>query len=579
MLPVSPEVHHVSPIQFSERQPPYLPNVSVLPEAQPLLVHAASMLANEAGFLSTQTNGRMFTYNMLSDHNWQNEFYAEAVKLACDCAVLKYRTGQANTPASALNDAVSEVLHLLVSNMIVSFPELADFLSGEQLAGAAANNNIYQDLLYNIEDMYQQEISVGRGRVGQPIAGHVNGRGTIPRGVAGRGVAVGRGTPPPPPRGQGNVQHRQPAPRGATASGLYLGRNAQQQRNEQPLSRYAAAAKAREKAAAPVEQQVKKPDAPPPQPNVLTGEIENMNREMHSIAYFGQVFSVPTSPLRRAMEECTERHEEMANIDGQEIEMTERVFAEASMDELLAIVRASHAVNEKDVSVCLNQGLLVIPIIASVDISQLFSELANGRSFAQVARILSDHITGIKDKKLLRAATSYVSQIDRVLTKLANEFLMNSWLKEITIGSFIEDAPGLSDYLNTRFSGAHNKDYVSYQTAVLDHLFQHTRAVGDAVAQVTDYSDNAFWDNMVISYTVTYIDATAKELGYNVKKVPHEIRSTTTPLMARLVESTQKTYGRVIKVSQHIVVTSDDTRYQLYKRLGETDNFFTIKEI
>lgn len=568
MLPVSADVHQVPPEQFPTRNPPFLPNVVVLPEAQSLLVHAASMVANEVGFLSTQTNARMFMFNLLSQNYWNNATYSDVVKLVCDLATLKARTGEAPSAGSALNDAVTEALALVCSSLIVDFPDLSVYLTTEQVAAAHNNNNTYHLLINDIDAMYAEDARNGRGvQVGRqappPMNMQMNSRRQAPLPTGRR--ASGGSAPPPPP----SLRNRP-----------YQGRIAIE--NAPPPSRYEAAQRARgttQRQAEPVPENPKASFAIS-EPTSIIGEIENMNRDMHSIAYFGKAFSIPTSPLRRSLEEKTENEEARAESEVEVNNSLSVMSAGTSTSELFNIIRAKHISTSSGLSVHLNHGLVVVPIISSIDIGALFVQLAEARTFAGVAKILNDHLDNIvktNDKQLLRAATCYVMQIDRVLTKITNDFLTNSFTTiPPSIDSFVEDAENLPDYLNKKYNGIFNNHYINYQKAVLDQLFQHTRATGDTITGMVEYDEGTYWDTMTLSYGVTYIDATAAELGYSVTNKARDIGESTTPLLARLIEATQKTYGKSVLVGSHVVLTSDGTAYSIYKKL-EPEAGFTIK--
>lgn len=565
-LPVSAEQHHYPPQQYPTTQPPHLPNVAVLPEARALMVHAASMVANSAGYYSNQSNARMFCYNLLSSHGWNNTAFAEVVKLACDSAVLKARMGEANTPGSALDDAVAEALALYTSTLVISYPELGRMMSNDHVAAAASNAAIYQDLLAAIDGMYAQDAQ----GFGQPRGAHVGfqGRGTVPL----QHGAMG-----------GVNRHTQPAVHAAThksASAAYIGSSQRQQQQEAPVGRFGASRVIQNRQEAKKEDPVVEKKA---EPTAIIGEIESMDRNAHRIAYFGKDYEIPTSPLRRAFEEATERHESVASSDT-EVEsefVCKSMDVEASLDELISVTRAKRCANNTDLNVYLCAGMVVTPIISAIPVDDVFKKLSEAKTFSQIARILGDHMDSVKDKATLRHTAAYVAQIDRVLTAILNDFLGNMLsVTGVSVGSFIEDAPSVTEYLNKRFVGEFNSAYINYQRYIVEHLFQHTRAAAaedDLVAMVTDYDANAFWDNMVVAYSITYINATSQELGYTIGKTAKEITEASSPMFSRLITAAQKTYEKGVMLSHHLIVTSDDARYRLYNRAGASSTYI-IKE-
>lgn len=565
MLPFSPEYPATPAMQFPSNNPPCLPNVQVLQEAQPLLAYAAAAIANEVGIYSTQSPARMFCYNMLSSSGWNNSAYAEVIKLACDAAVLKTRMGASNTPSAVLIDAVREVLTLYTSTLVLSYPELTQIMTPPQVAAASTNHGIYQNLLNEIGNMYAQTVpyqpphmAARHGPMVNPAVG--GGRPAI---GATRGTTYG---------GQAPLVN-------AAASGIYQGKNApapaQAKPTRFPTSRSLPA----------TEQKEEKPTIAELPANVLSGAIENMDRETHSIVYFGKKFDIPTAPLRRKLEETVEKHEELASQEEAVSSpyISQEWVAESSLDCLIAENRARHyATNNGSFGAYVGYGLVVTPIISQTDLSRLFSELAKSATFSDVARVLIEYPENIKDKDELRVTLSAISQIDRILTKILSDFLENMLdYKGLASSSFIEDSRSLAKYLNERFAGKYNSLYTTFQRRVMDHLFKHTRASGevsDQVSQIADFGEGVFWDNIVVTYSITFITASSQDLGYNVTKTGKEVVSQSTPLLRRLIEAIQKSHDKTVAVSHHLIVTSDDARYGIFPVNGDFETF-NIREL
>lgn len=559
MLPFSAEYPATIAVQFPSNNPPCLPNVQVLPEAQSMLPFAASAIANEVGIYSSQSPARMFCYNMLSSNGWSNSAYAEVIKLACDAAVLKTRMGAASNPAALLVDAVREVLTLYTSMLVLSYPELSSIMTPPQVQAASTNHGIYQDLLNQIANMYAQTVQY------QPP--HTAARhAPVPNQVGNLRPAIGQQ--------RGQFGGAQPLTNKAV-SGIYQGTTPAQppaqERKRYPTSKSVVTATK--------EEPVDLPD------NFLRGEIENMDRETHSIVYFGKKFDIPTAPLRRRLEETVEIHEALAQQE--EAISTPYInsewLADTSLDDLIATHMAQHyAANNGNFGAYIGYGLVVTPIISQINLAPLFIQLAKSATFSDVARVLIEYPEKITDKDQLRYTLSAISQIDRLLTKLLNDFLENMVdYHGLTTTSFIEDGRGLPQYLNERFKGKYNNAYTTFQRKVMEHLFQHTRAEGkegDEVSQISDYGSGVFWDNVVVSYSITFITASSQELGYNVTAIGKEINSKTTPLLRRLMDAVQKSHDKTVTVSHHLTVTSDDARYGIFSVNGDFAQF-NIKEI
>lgn len=563
MLPVSAEHPHTQIIQYPNGQPPYVPNVQLFPEGQSMLVLASSMVATEAGMMSGQSLARMFCYNMLSSAGWQNTAFAEVVKFACDYAVLRQRTGQAHSPSSVLIESVRDALSFYTSTLVMSYPDLARMVGNHDVASASHNAMIYQDLCNQINAMYGQSMGYAppQGRLG-----HQSSLGPVSR--------LGGTVPPGRPMG-----HMQAPPSHPAAS------RAVTQPQQQIPTRYPTRPSPQQSVSqAPTmtenSQASTQTSTPTPTPSTLRGDIESMDRKAHSIVYFGKEYEVPTSPLRRKFEESVEEHENIANSS----ESVDTPYVAnhwsigSSLSDLIAMVRFRRTKDVgNDLSVYHSYGLVVTPIISPVDMKACFKLLSKSNTFSDVARVLTEQIDKITDKTELRHTLSYVSQIDRYMTKVVNSFLQRQLSdKGIRITSFIEDAQTLTKYLNDRYAGKHNTDYVDYQRRVLAHLFAYTHAEGDQsqkhVLEMTEdfIDEGTFCDNLVTSHAITYITATSQELGYDIGVTPSTLVASSSPMLHRLITAIRLSQSRSSKfvTSNHLIVTSDDARYMVYPISG-----------
>ena len=563
MLPYSCEYPSVPVVQFPSNNPPALPNVQVMQEAQPLLPFIAATIANEAGIYSGNTAARMFCYNMLSSNGWQNQAFSDIVKLAADACILKTRMGGSHTAATIAVDAVREVLVLFTSMLVVTYPELAGITPPQQVQAAGANYTVYNDLLNQINSMYQQTVPytppMARGAVAHPVA---SGRSTRP------------------------AQGVQPLSHGA-ASSIYSG-NAQRQ---EPPKRFPSAkalqlAQFEEQAKAA---EVKVVENNQTTSNIVSGEIEKMDRDQHTAVYFGKTFEIPKTPLRRKLEETVEANEVLGNKEDIESPVVNDVWvSETSFENLISTCRArSIAMSDESTKIYINYGLVVNPIVADADFSRLMAEASKLNTFEELAKKLSDYVDSGLNTQLLpeerERSISIVSQIDRVLTNVANNFLRNMIAPDkLAITSFIEDAGEISGFLNKKFGPKYNKLYMHYYRSIMNHLFAYIRSTGNEISQIYDYSDygtKVHWDNIAVSYSVTYLSMLSKDIGYSVSdKEVREVRFDETPLLYRLLTSMMKIHDKTLQVSNHILITKDDVRYLIVPFSGSMDNF-GIKEI
>lgn len=556
MLPVPFDRPNTQPLQYPLNSPPFVPDVQIVPEAEPLLVAMCAIVANEAAAVSSQSLPRMFCFNILSSNGWANTSFAEVVATACNRSVMMARQGMANSPGEAMRSAAAEVLVLYASHLVMSFSELAQMLPPEIVNSAAQNASVYQETLAAVASMLAQNQAY-------PMV---------------QQRMLGRSAAPPLVMGRNRTNPTHPVTNSAAKS-LYVPTSVE------PTRLGALPARVPAGKTSPPAQAPAAPQQAPVDSSSLIGEIESMNRDQHSIVYFGQKHPMPTSPLRRKLEEAAETYEEIAknNIDLAVPVIEQKWLAERSLDELIATVRVRRAeMEDQSLAVYVNYGMVVTPIISPLDTKETFLLLSKAGTFAAVAETLANAIIKVTDKAQLRQTLSYVSQIDRILTKLLNDFLMYQLEKNMDVDSFIEDAPKLTGYLNEKYKGQVNNLYTGYQTRVLQHLFKHTLAENpsnDMIAQLNEYSDSEtpVWDNMVVSYSVTFINATSQELGYNVSKKPRNLTASQAPMLHRLMSAIQKVHTRTVVPTHHLIVTSDDARWAVYN-VGNDPANFVVKE-
>lgn len=557
--PVSFEYPITAPIQYPANRPPQLPQVEVFPEVQGYIVPIAAFIATEAGLISGQSIPSMFCYNMLASMNWNNQNYTEIFKLVCDTLAVQYRSGMIQSIDGSIVELVKTVLTLYRSNLALSYPEVMQALDDQTYASCQSNLVHYQGLLADIAQLYAQ-----------PNQGGYHHRpGSIGRGNLGGGQQLGQRQIPR----LGAAPVSNPA-----ASGVYQGNTPAQSR---PLRGGPAPAQPNVVAATPQANLTTQVDGN----KFIVGEIEKMDRKQHSVAYFGRSYELPVSALRRKMEESVEEHEALAVA---EVEVSSPVvsdvwIAEASFDEMIAVTRVKKAIEAKEgLRIYQSFGVVVSPIISPISMTKLFTVLSKATTFADIARLINEHVDAITDKTELRLTLSYVSQIDRALTKILNEFLSNMIVveKPVVVTSFTEDVPELQKYLSDKFKTRYNAAYIDYQKRVINTLFKHGKSVDDQVSRVTDYVDEGtevFVDNISVMYAVTYVTATAAELGYSVGKQAKRLTTTSSPMLHRLLSAVQKYEQRRIVPSHHVLVTSDDVRYQLFKLYGEEDVFTMVE--
>lgn len=576
MLPFSTDHPHTPPVQYSQHNPPYVPQVEMLPEGQPMLVLASSIVANEAAFSAGQSPARMYVYNMLSSNAWANTAFAEVVKLACDYSIVKQRMGQAHTPSSILIETAREALSLYVSKVIMETPPLQQLMSQDHIAAAANNHRIYYDVIAAISAMYAQSAPYQppQARFGARVPGTMAPTGSMrtmgnpvaqaaASNPAAQGMIMGRNQIPNPPTQPSNLGSRYPIP--GTKS-IKIDTSSSIQKIEEK----------------PKVTEVVQP-VTPISPSTINQGIETMDRDQHAIAYFGKTYEAPVEKLRVNMEEAiakTETTIEKMPAFSEAFKREEMWVSGACLDELIYNVLAKQVMPDNyNVEIYQCSGVVMHPIFSSLPMDVL-ERLKGSETFANMSRILTEYLDEVEEINEKRKALIFVSQIDRVLTKMLSVFLKTTLANsKVQITSFIEDAISLGKYLSDKFNGKYNVPYNTFQrvcTAILfkypDELKKTTEAINEQWSDITNVG------SVATLYTVTMLSMSSAELNYGVEEKQKRVSAHQTPMLYRLLETISAYENKAAAAMHHVLLTSDGVRYCVAKVCDE-EGVFVISEI
>lgn len=119
-----------------------IPNVNVPPQIQGIAGKIANDLARMAKILCTRNPLRMFTYNILTVNNWNNEFFSELTHIGS----LAYAEA-ANAPNMNYEGFLENICSLFSASMIYRFNALTNAIRDQQLLGWAQEQaNAYNQL-------------------------------------------------------------------------------------------------------------------------------------------------------------------------------------------------------------------------------------------------------------------------------------------------------------------------------------------------------------------------------------------------------------------------------------------------
>lgn len=586
MLPVSTQHPHTPVYQYPTNSPPLVPQIPLIQEAQPLLIPAAALVANETGLTSNHSAARMFLYNMVSANNWNNHQYNELVHLTIYSAIMKSRSA-GGSPLNFLVEAVRDSVMLYASQMVMTYQELANELTREQWEAAASNADLLNQIRAHIDRLIESaqpyQAPMHRTPPGHaapqlqrhphPLQhgyGHPPQHHQVASHPAAGGVIQGRTQPPPDTMSRSNNRFpskgvTSPQLNVVTVNPIAVGSVAEiDTSSRQPYAPHTLAA-----------------SAAPTQENT-------MDRDQHMIIYFGKDYGMPSAPVKRGLEEGVKTYESvLEGLQDAEPWVNERWVAGTSKDELFTIIRARYIKPESDTDIKIyqNYGILTMPVLSPIPISDFFTSLRDLKTFSSLKTAFDNYLDGLKATESLRAGLAVMANIDRILTEQVNDWLKNSFSnRTIHIDSFIEDIDDLGKHLHKKFEGKHNVAWQDFQKRLLNWLFQHTRSSDDQVSKLATDEMGEHCDVMCAGAGIIYIGATSKELGYDAFVADDKfISPETEPVLHRLLEAGRGAIkvreqenslakARILPSHQYLI-TLDGAQYGIYRVLDEPSKY------
>lgn len=564
MLPV-PYDRPLTPIYtYNYNQPPAVPNTAQLhPSAQAGLVMLSAIAANEISQKAGNSPTMMFCYNILSSNNWNNQFFAEYVKMIADYSVYKQQLGQVSNPVVGYETVALELTPLFASFIASQYPIFVQMLPATTQNAIDTNVQIYfRDVKPKCDSIYYAN------QVHQPQQyGYQNNQLT-------------------PQRGQQYAQHMAHNVRQSSANpaigGMHAAAMNQGPRNTIAQTKFSVPNRA---VAQPVIETEPVRSAQPvsgsrPVPSNLqsqqptnnssvkiTGEIE-MDREKHALAYRGENFSLPKTvsgpkqDFEQAIQKVTASNSDETKVNSEVVQITDTTIESA----LLSIQAKFASKITRKIEVFPTITTIHHALVASCTIGDVMTKLLEVSSFAGLSEVLGDYLKAAninpnKDEGYHRLV--WLMKFDRELTSYLNDYFKYGLCAgTISIDSFIDDVDGLAHYVNKRSAGNDTAVFNRFQRAMMSSLIPKDKLILPDLEE----SENAPPDYEVITfkYGVYYITATSKTLGYNVKKKSSAVSSTESPMLHRLLTELNK-ISIAGAASKQYLMTLDGVLYGFYE--------------
>ena len=145
-------------MMYDPAMPPALPPVDVPAMVQGIVQNVAVELINHIGMRASASPARMVMYNQMVMNGFMNEEFRSLLQLSCQYLVLKYTKGYIRTPHEGIQEAVSEICTLWVSNLVMIYPELKSLCSPQIVNVAMQNVPVYANLKQEIQSMMNNQM-------------------------------------------------------------------------------------------------------------------------------------------------------------------------------------------------------------------------------------------------------------------------------------------------------------------------------------------------------------------------------------------------------------------------------------
>lgn len=548
------------PVLFSVRNPPIVPRLRLPRDLDTILPEVVTILANDFITNAERSAVRVFAFNLLGEASFRNEFFEKAVDFFTTYLMVTFGE-DFRFDIRDVEDVVGEFTTMYSCYLITVFPEVERAFDERTIAGIYGNVEILERILgpsLRGGDLIRRE-----PRSRPVFDGRRESRHAAPRDPRVRPVSIDGREEPTPARQKFISGQRAETPAPAQVP-------IRQARPTQPRQQPAPVQETRVEG--------KKPEKKPAN-NIITGEIEDMDRKRHGIVYFGQTFEIPGSykPYSESVEKLAS---EELSLENENINTT--IATATTLPELLDIVRSWGDGIGREGEVYLTGARLIRPIVTPLKMAEKFDHLKAYTSFVDLAAAIRTTIFERAEEADLQKTVAYVGQIDTLLTSLINDFFKNGLGRNLSIDSFMDDIKDASMYLTKPETPQNRrKAWVQFQKNLMTHLFRHgslrdkdATEVASAIAQDTSY------DGMVVGCTVTYIAANSRELGYNISEKVTRVDVKSTPLLMKLVSSVQRHSTRIApNAVVNYIVTMDRVCWKFYTdQVRDNDQFILVPQ-
>ncbi len=591
--------------QFPPNNPPFLPNVTTLPQLEQFKVMMASAIANESASKAQTNSLRIFAYNILSSNNWMNNAFADILQIAMDVMAFKLSTNSlSGSPQQDIYTVAEEACSLWSSNNVNMYPELRGMVPPQVLNAADQNSAYLADLKNKISAIYR---SMGApapmpNAYGAPAVAY-DPRMMRPAMPPTMNPAFGGyGMPISPGMGSNAGSNA----RDYTRQDNYM---AGRDFRSEPRGNWRDNVEPTEdKRVKTVTKNDWSPSIDCPYRTMVDENLYNiqyimgknnniieiierkgteMDREAHRLTLIGGSVSINTSVSSTRFREdvrslknidfgdIEEAHEGREEKTRKFLKVSEFVkpsrLVDAFRDDAIFCVLTNHSRNKA--MVYREFATIITPIITKENYWYINETIAESTSFKDVVTAIEflvdelKQITTEENEEIVEDKMFFIDRIDKFLTDVVNMFIScNMSIEGLSIDSFCGDVLDLPGHIGKKYGANFEVAFNNFEQDLLSSLFKSTSEEERNIvtSSLVDGYDDMHVSYIPATYSITSVNVHSKDLGITVGHEPLLIKDNMNPELYEIANSIFKQSTDYYPLI-NILMTKDGQRYFLYK--------------
>lgn len=543
------------PMQCQLGMPPAQMQLPATPQLMNYANLISSAVANEISMKATTNAIRTAIFNLASQNNWNNQYYADAVQLG---GFMFLWTIQSSGEQMAINNILSiatKTVDMFIGKCIVMIPDFGQIATPDQIMSARQTYGQMEQLVGQMQGggmqrpmqpmqqpmmappMYQAQIPQHSmmQQAQQPSVGFTGGFGQVGRpAMAVQGMA-------------------------SSDNDRYAGRQQQAQQIQQ------------------VHQPAQVIQTNKPEEKRMATPLQEveMDRSQHTIVFNNGMVSLNRQAREyNACQRIDNLGRDLQPVRPEQLQVAVHPYTiiRGTLSELTLLCRgiqAQHKLDDKEAKIFRATGIVVDPFITADKYDERFREVTNSKDLKELAsklNVLYQYVGAQVGDAKVRGLVA-VESLNRRLTKFINHFLRVEMDLKVSIDSISTDGDDLVNLITSNYPRSY--EYLDDMMRVINSSFMldlqdaaeefRTDLVGDTGLGVTLLNE---------SVSITLVDLLYAELGYKMERgVSYQVG----PEQHLLHELARKVdYGDPAKrnaVSTHYLVTMDDVYLTLCKSL------------